>query len=269
MSDRSKSRFSSLTNVHDDGEPWLISYADMVTLLLGFFVMLYSVSKVDDRKFEAVQQALATTFKSDPKNKNSENKQNLTENVSRQERALRIIASLMNINDLDRAMSKIEGAAVAGRAQREILESLSVDLDRIGGSKSGITTDLSENSVELVIPSDILYNAQGNKLTPDQVTWLRHLGGTLSRMTSLVDVDIQGYQSRPSDQNAGSVTNALTTSANTAATVANEIIKGGLNSRFLRISSMGFGRPIAATNAPGAVSDNNRLHIVIKRRAAQ
>jgi chemotaxis protein MotB len=39
----------------DDSEAWLISYADMVTLLLGFFIMLQSISKVDSTQFEKVK----------------------------------------------------------------------------------------------------------------------------------------------------------------------------------------------------------------------
>jgi flagellar motor protein MotB len=266
MSDHFKSKFSTQSQVHDEGEPWLISYADMVTLLLGFFVMLYSFSKVDERKFEAVQQALAGTFKSDVKNKARDKKEVVNESVSRQERALKIIASMMNIDDLDRAMSKIEGAAVAGRVQRETLAALSGDLERIGGSKAVMPTDAAENTVELVIPSGILYNAQGNRLTPDQVHWLRNLGRTLAKMTALVDVDIQGHQIPVAGGSRGSVSAALTSSASTAALVADEMIKGGLNTRFVRISSLGFGQPIAAANAPGAVTDNHRLHIVIRRR---
>lgn len=40
-------------------EEWLLTYADMVTLLLAFFVMLASISKVDMVMFEKVQAGLA------------------------------------------------------------------------------------------------------------------------------------------------------------------------------------------------------------------
>ncbi|MEN9722298.1 MAG: hypothetical protein RJB38_284 [Pseudomonadota bacterium] len=47
---------------HDDESNWLISYADMMTLLCGFFIMLFSLSKLDEPQFEKVRQSLATQF---------------------------------------------------------------------------------------------------------------------------------------------------------------------------------------------------------------
>ena len=48
---------------HDEGEAnWLVSYADMMTLLLGFFVMLFSFSKVDSGEFEKVKKETTKIF---------------------------------------------------------------------------------------------------------------------------------------------------------------------------------------------------------------
>ncbi len=46
---------------HDESN-WLVSYADMMTLLFGFFVLLYSFSKIDTTKFEVVSKELAKYF---------------------------------------------------------------------------------------------------------------------------------------------------------------------------------------------------------------
>jgi chemotaxis protein MotB len=41
---------------HENHERWLVSYADFITLLFAFFVVMYSVSRVDNRK---LNQAVA------------------------------------------------------------------------------------------------------------------------------------------------------------------------------------------------------------------
>ncbi len=47
----------------EEGEgSWLVSYADMMTLLVGFFVILMSFSSVDEEKFDEVKKAATKEF---------------------------------------------------------------------------------------------------------------------------------------------------------------------------------------------------------------
>ncbi|CUS89327.1 Membrane MotB of proton-channel complex MotA/MotB, partial [Candidatus Kryptonium thompsonii] len=40
------------TEEHENIERWLITYADLITLLLGLFVVLYSMSQIDLNKYQ-------------------------------------------------------------------------------------------------------------------------------------------------------------------------------------------------------------------------
>jgi len=42
----------------DNGERWLLTYSDLITLLMIFFVVLYSMSNVDAQKFQAIAESL-------------------------------------------------------------------------------------------------------------------------------------------------------------------------------------------------------------------
>jgi chemotaxis protein MotB len=50
---------------HENLERWLVSYADFITLLFAFFVTMYSISRVDEKKMgsvvESMQRALGST----------------------------------------------------------------------------------------------------------------------------------------------------------------------------------------------------------------
>ncbi|MDR0267669.1 flagellar motor protein MotB [Paenibacillus sp.] len=51
-------------NGENGSDRWLVTYADLITLLLIFFVMMFAMSHLDNRKYEEVTQSLQTTFKS-------------------------------------------------------------------------------------------------------------------------------------------------------------------------------------------------------------
>ncbi|MES2771835.1 MAG: flagellar motor protein MotD [Pseudomonadota bacterium] len=45
---------------------WLVSYADLVTLLFAFFVVMYSFSSVNDGKYRIVSASILTAFRNKP-----------------------------------------------------------------------------------------------------------------------------------------------------------------------------------------------------------
>ncbi len=44
---------------HENEERWLLTYADMITLLMTLFMVLFAISSVNTSKFEALQKSLA------------------------------------------------------------------------------------------------------------------------------------------------------------------------------------------------------------------
>src|SRR5215216_6546888 len=50
---------------HVNHERWLISYADFITLLMVFFVVMYSMSSADSEKFKKISQSLSKAFNVD------------------------------------------------------------------------------------------------------------------------------------------------------------------------------------------------------------
>lgn len=54
--------YEGMPHETDDGEGWLISYADLMTLLVGFFIVLQSFSTIDDQSFEKVKKETTLLF---------------------------------------------------------------------------------------------------------------------------------------------------------------------------------------------------------------
>ncbi len=47
---------------HENEERWLVTYADMITLLMVFFIVMFSMANTDLKKFETVAEALGNAF---------------------------------------------------------------------------------------------------------------------------------------------------------------------------------------------------------------
>lgn len=46
----------------DNPERWLVSYADFITLLFAFFVVMYAISSVNQNKYKTVSSSITTAF---------------------------------------------------------------------------------------------------------------------------------------------------------------------------------------------------------------
>ncbi|MCL6546231.1 MAG: hypothetical protein K6T61_13455, partial [Bryobacteraceae bacterium] len=47
---------------HENHERWLVSYADFITLLFAFFVVMYSISSINEGKYKVISEALIGVF---------------------------------------------------------------------------------------------------------------------------------------------------------------------------------------------------------------
>ena len=47
---------------HENHERWLVSYADFITLLFAFFVVMYSISSINEGKYKILSESLTGVF---------------------------------------------------------------------------------------------------------------------------------------------------------------------------------------------------------------
>jgi chemotaxis protein MotB len=64
MARRRRRRYSD--EEHENHERWLVSYADFITLLFAFFVVMYAVSQVNEGKYRVLSDTLSSAFRNVP-----------------------------------------------------------------------------------------------------------------------------------------------------------------------------------------------------------
>ncbi|MCH7819487.1 MAG: OmpA family protein [Candidatus Marinimicrobia bacterium] len=60
--EKSSRRIAVAVRQMESGDDWLITYSDLVTLILTFFILIAAISKVDPLKFERVAQSLSGAY---------------------------------------------------------------------------------------------------------------------------------------------------------------------------------------------------------------
>jgi len=55
-------RRKPLDDDDENPERWLVSYADFITLLFAFFVVMYAISSVNQSKYEQLTSAMGSAF---------------------------------------------------------------------------------------------------------------------------------------------------------------------------------------------------------------
>lgn len=51
---------------HENHERWLVSYADFITLLFAFFVVMYAISSINEGKYKVLSDSIVQAFKNVP-----------------------------------------------------------------------------------------------------------------------------------------------------------------------------------------------------------
>jgi chemotaxis protein MotB len=49
---------------HENHERWLVSYADFITLLFAFFVVMYALSSINEGKYKVMSDSISSAFRS-------------------------------------------------------------------------------------------------------------------------------------------------------------------------------------------------------------
>jgi len=55
---------------HENLERWLVSYADFITLLFAFFVVMYALSSINTSKYKALAESIKASFTFEPTKEN-------------------------------------------------------------------------------------------------------------------------------------------------------------------------------------------------------
>jgi chemotaxis protein MotB len=145
----------------ENQERWLLTYADLITLLLGLFVILYAMSKIDTKKYAEVVAALGGVFGSS----------------DAAAMRLKIVEIDKSLPDFYRERTKIEN---------DLRAALKLDENSLP-----ITITEDERGVTVHLQEQLLFASGSADLKASSLTMLDQLAEALRKMSN--DVRVEGH----------------------------------------------------------------------------
>ncbi len=257
-------QFDDEIELEELGDLWLVSYADMVTLLMGFFVILFSMSNLDENKFREMGSAVAQTLNAD-ETAAMKNRENLSIDERRM-RAFQLLISALNLPDnLDEAVRQIEASASAMQGlqgAREALADAVASGTMVGPEGDGGVmirgSKEPDTIVDIVLSGGMLFSPGSNNLTEEAKRTIGEISDTIRGQRGLVDVEIVGHSDGSVVSGRNLFQDNWAISAARAGIVASEFIRRGIDPDVIRASGMADRRPLFAEhNSDGTANSEN------------
>ena len=251
---------------HADDERWLLTYADMITLLMALFMVLFSISSVNVSKFETLQRALQEAFSGKILPGGKSVQQTGSDTESKTPSPEPPIPAITPIEA--RAQQKREESA---GEEQEDFERLKRKLDQYArrhGLQQDLQTTIERRGLVIRLLTDRVLFASGEAvLKPRSRPILEHIANLL-----VIDrrhpVAVEGHTDDVPIRTAVYPSNWELSGAR-ASSVVRFLIGSKVSARRMEATGYADLHPISTNRTPGGRLRNRRVEIVLTRLAGQ
>ncbi|CAM3426075.1 flagellar motor protein MotB [Hydrogenibacillus schlegelii] len=238
-------------------ETWLIPYADMLTLLLALFIVLFAMSEIDAARVAKLANAFNIAFSGGS-------------GVLQFERPVPPEAELPNVpraRQDDRRLSPEEAAELARiREEKRQLQAIQQEMDRFireNGLEPYLSTVLDETGLKLLIGEQALFPSGSATLTPEAEAIARRVSEILVHAYPR-EITVSGHTDNVPISTPEFPSN-WELSAARAANFLQALLKNPqLDPKTFRLIGYGEYRPIADNRTPEGRAKNRRVEVSIE-----
>ncbi len=239
----------SLLEESDNRDRWLVSYSDFITLLFGFFVVMYAISSVNEGKYRILSHSLTAAFNHDARS---------LDPIQIGEPLLSASPHVIDMPDSDGYQDREPGDTHIEPSREEIAE-------RLAGLDAADQVQVRQNNdwLEVSLDSELLFAPGAAQLTPRASELLTETAGYLLAFDN--PVTVEGYTDNVPTASARFPSNWELSAARASAVVRFLAAAGVERSR---LTAVGYGENHALeTNAtPTGRAANRRVVVVVARR---
>jgi len=255
-----KSRNRDLFEESDNHERWLVSYADFVTLLFAFFVVMYSISSVNNEKYEMLSSALEGAFVGG-------HKVDVIKDPIEVEKKLTTIKPIILENptteELDRK-SELSDEILKERRQLQLISEQFEDVLQPYIENNLVDVKKNDFWIELEMNSELLFLSGEAELSRKAIPVLKKVAEVVRTIPNVINVE--GHTDNVPIDTVEFPSNWDLSSARATA-VVREFEMSRISPQ--RLSAVGYGEfhPIADNNSVEGRFKNRRVVLVLMSQA--
>jgi chemotaxis protein MotB len=260
---------------HENEERWLLTYADMITLLMALFMVLFSISSVNISKYQTLQQSLKAAFSGSILSGGKAILQSGSESTSAHTPATSEVPSIVPltpnipkpVNTSAKQISQAMLAEAAAQHEQAGFQKLKAELDaysKAHGFANQVQTVITRQGLVVRVLTDKLLFASG------QATLEPAGNPLLNEVTQLLNVDrahpitVEGNTDNQPIHTA-QFANNWDLSAIRATTVLTYLLAHGVAAQRLSAAGVADLHPIGSNVTVAGRAENRRVDIVLDR----
>ncbi len=272
---RRKKRGGHHEEEHENHERWLVSYADMMTLLMALFLVMFAMSTVDKIKFEQLANGLAAGF-GKPAYVPLEGGDGILQAGDSQIDPIPLDALTLAIPAIDPGSFDTEAPGEEGVTPPDLLQRAQVEAQRlqeiaelaearleVAGLAGRADYRIDQRGLVIALVADnILFRNGSAELEPDGRLAVDAVAPVLRDLT--VPLEVEGHANHlPLSGSALYPSNWELSAARAASVVRHLIEADGLDPA--RLSATGYSdtRPLVPVGDPTAIERNRRVDVVV------
>lgn len=255
MKRRTKNRHEE----NDNKDRWLVSYADFITLLFAFFVVMYSISSVNEGKYRVLSDSITSAFDPSQEGLSVQLESPLKPPIIEHGIMTGTQRPVVISNNYPNAWRKMQANKKSITALSEIAVRLEDNLSPLI-EKNLVRIKNNDLWIEVEIKSSILFASGSSDLSQESRPILEELSKVLGRYNN--HIQVEGFT-----DNLPIMTEVFPSnwelSASRAASVVHLLSRAGIEPT--RLSAVGYGefRPVASNSTATGRSKNRRINITI------
>ena len=269
MASRRHKKHSHHEEEHENEERWLVSFADMMTLLFCLFMVLFAISSVNTSKFEALQRSLKDAFSGAVLDGghamlNSGSDEQKTKQ-SAVEPPLPSMRPLSSINDTS-AKNSAEAAAKA-KQEEQNFQKLKRRVDKLAkdaGVHAKVNVTVRRRGLVIQLLTDKVFFSSGDATLHPEAHKLVTKIGAIVRDERSHPVVVEGHTDSQPISGSQYPSNWELSGARAGA-VIRDFVGNGVLSRRVSGGMYANQEPIASNSTPEGRAKNRRVEIVLSR----